>query len=82
MKTMEIEHTSLEICVREAQGEQVLVTRDRRPIALVVSLADLDEEQLQLGASDDFWRLITARRKQRAVTRSELERLADGNSQT
>ncbi len=54
----------------------VLVTRDGRPVAMVVGLAGLDEEQLQLGTSDRFWELITARRKQRAVTRAELEQMS------
>ena len=50
MKTLGIEQASLEACVREAQGERVLVTRDGRPVAIVVGLAGLDEEQLQFGA--------------------------------
>jgi len=41
-----------------------------------VGLAELDEEQLQLVASDRFWQLITARRKQPTVNRAELERMA------
>jgi hypothetical protein len=49
---------------------------------MVVGLAGLDEDQLQLAASDKFWHLITLRRKERTVTRAELERLpglaADG----
>ena len=76
MKTLGMEQATLDVCVREAQGDRVLVTRDGRPVAMVVGLADLDEDQLQLGASDKFWKLITARRKQPTVTRVELERLA------
>ena len=76
MKTLGMEQTTLDVCVRESQGDRVLVTRDGRPVAMVVGLADLDEDQLQLGASDKFWKLITARRKQPTVTRVELERLA------
>ena len=76
MKTLGMEQATLDVCVREAQGDRVLVTRDGRPVAMVVGLADLDEDQLQLGASDKFWKLITARRKQPTVTRAELERLA------
>lgn len=81
MKTLGIEQASLEACVREAQGERVLVTRDGRPVAIVVGLAGLDEDQLQLGASDEFWQLIAARRKQRTVSRAELERLV-GDDET
>ena len=54
----------------------MLVTRGGRPVAMVVGLAGLDEDQLQLGASDKFWQLITARRKQPTVRRAEVERMA------
>jgi hypothetical protein len=33
----------------------------------------LDLEQLELGQSDEFWSLIRARRKQRTISREELE---------
>ena len=78
MKTLGIEQATLDGCVRESQGERVLVTRDGRPVAMVVGLAGLDEDQLQLGASDKFWQLITTRRKQPTVSRAELERMAAG----
>ena len=76
MKTLGIDEITLDACVREAQGDRVLVTRDGRPVAMMVGLAGLDEDQLALGVSDKFWQLITARRKQRTVTRAELEGLA------
>lgn len=79
MKMLGIEQASLEVCVREAQDDRVLVTRDGRPIAIVVGLSGLDEEQLQLGTSDEFWRMLLARRKQRTMTRSELEHAAGEN---
>ena len=82
MKTLEMEQATLDVCVREAQGDRVLVTRDGRPVAMVVGLAGLDDDQLQLGASDKFWQLITARRKQRTVTRAELEQMAAGGDPT
>lgn len=82
MKTLGIEQATLDACVRESQGEQVLVTRDGRPVAIVVGVADLDEEQLQLSACDKFWQLITTRRKQPTVSRAELERMAAGRDAT
>jgi len=48
----------------------------------VVGLAGLDEDQLQLGASDKFWQLLTARRKQPTLTRAELERRASAGEET
>jgi len=40
---------------------------------VVVGLAGLDDEQIAIGMSEDFWRLITARRQEPSITRSELE---------
>ncbi|MCY2995016.1 MAG: hypothetical protein NTY19_45210 [Planctomycetota bacterium] len=76
MKTLGMEQATLDLCVRESQGERVLLTRGGHPVALVVGLENLDQEQLELGTSDTFWQLIAVRRKQRTVTRAELERLA------
>ncbi len=38
MKTFGIEQATLDICIREAQSDRVLVTRDGRPVAMVVGL--------------------------------------------
>src|SRR6266487_658957 len=59
MKTIGLEQTTLQACVEDAQNEQVIVTRDGRPVALVVGLANLDDEQLELGKSDKFWALVS-----------------------
>ncbi len=40
--------------------------------ALQEALA-MDAEQLELGSSDKFWRLITARRKEKTISRAALE---------
>ena len=80
MKTLGIEQATLDSCVREAQGDRVLLTRDGRPVAVVVGLAGLDDEQVAIGMSEDFWRLITARRQEPSITRSEVEhRLSEGD---
>ena len=39
-----------------------------------IGIAVMDEEQLQLSTSDQFWRLISERRKQPTISRAELER--------
>jgi antitoxin (DNA-binding transcriptional repressor) of toxin-antitoxin stability system len=74
VKTLGIEQATLDSCVREAQGDRVLLTRDGRPVALVVGLADCDEEQIRLGLDGEFWKLIATRRQQAGITRAELER--------
>ena len=33
----------------------------------------MDEEQLQLGASDKFWEFMAERRAQKTMSRAELE---------
>ena len=74
MKTVGVENASLDACVREAKGERVVVTRNGVPVALVVGVEGLDEEQVELGCSDEFWRLIVERRRQKTLSRDELER--------
>ena len=73
MKTIGLEHTTLAACVKDARRERVVLTRKGKPVALIVGVEGLDEEQLQLGSSDTFWALIEARRKQQTISRAELE---------
>ena len=73
MRKIDLKHASLERCINEAERERVVVTRNGKPVALVVSVRGMDEEQLQLGSSDKFWRLIAERRVQKTVSRVELE---------
>jgi antitoxin (DNA-binding transcriptional repressor) of toxin-antitoxin stability system len=77
MKMVSLEQTTLDICVNEAQQERLVITRNGKPVALIVGLEGIDEEQLQLGNSDKFWELITQRRQQKTVSRTELEKLID-----
>jgi hypothetical protein len=45
-----------------------------------VSLNGLDEEQIELGLSTEFWNLIESRRQQQTISQQELERrLADSD---
>jgi antitoxin (DNA-binding transcriptional repressor) of toxin-antitoxin stability system len=74
VKTVGMEQTTLDTCVRDAQREQVVVTRDGVPVALVVGIEGLDEEQVNLGSSDAFWTMIAERRRQKTLSRAELER--------
>jgi len=74
MKTVALEKSSLSACVDQAQRDRVVVLRNRKPVALIVGVEGLDREQLELGSSDRFWRLIEQRRKEKTITRAELER--------
>jgi antitoxin (DNA-binding transcriptional repressor) of toxin-antitoxin stability system len=73
MKTVPLEVANLDTCVREAQGERVVLTRGGQPVALIVGIEGLDEEQVALGASDKFWRMIAQRRGQASTDRATLE---------
>lgn len=73
MKTITIEQAKLDTCLKEAQRERLLITRDGKPVALIVGVEGMDEEQLQLGSSDKFWELIAQRRKQKTLSRTQLE---------
>lgn len=37
----------------------------------------MDKEQLQLGSSDKFWKLVEKWRKEKTISRAELERRLD-----
>ncbi len=74
MKTIQIEKATLESCIAEAQQDRVVLTRNGAPVAMIVGVGGLDEEQVQLSGSDTFWELITERRQQKSLSRAEVER--------
>ena len=74
MKTIQIEKATLDTCVAEAQLDRVVITRNGDPVAVIVGVNGLDEEHVQLSGTDTFWELITERRQQKSLSRSELER--------
>ena len=77
MKMVGLEQTTLDTCVNDAQREGVVVTRNGKPIALIVGIEGMDEEQLELGSSDRFWTFIAERRSQKTISRAELEQKID-----
>ncbi len=77
MKVVGLEQASLDTCVNDAQRERVVITRNGKPIALIIGVEGMDREQLELGSSDKFWRLIAERRTQKTLSRSELEQRID-----
>ena len=78
MKVIGIDEANLDECVKDAQKQRVVLTRRGKPVALLVGVAGLDLEQIELGYSDAFWQLIHERRGQKTVNRAELEkRLAE-----
>ena len=73
MKSVDIDQVSLEGCVREAQRDRVIIKRGGKPVALIIGVEGLDEEQLELGSSDQFWTMIGQRRREKTMSRGELE---------
>ena len=78
MKTIDIQDTNLDACVMDAQSTPVVLTRGGNPVAFVVGVQGLDEDQVQLGVSDKFWQLISARRKEKSLDRATLEKRLEG----
>ena len=74
MKTIGLEHATLELCIKDARRERVVLTRKGKPVALMVGVKGMDEEQLQLGSSDKFWTLIEKRRRQKTIGRAQLDK--------
>jgi antitoxin (DNA-binding transcriptional repressor) of toxin-antitoxin stability system len=74
VKVVAIQETNLEECVKDSQREGVVLTQRGKPVAMMVSVAGLDLDQIELGRSDDFWAVIEERRQQKTVSRAELEK--------
>jgi hypothetical protein len=47
-----------------AQRRRVVVTRNGVPFALIVGVANKDDEDLQLEFDPEFWRMIQERRRE------------------
>lgn len=73
MKVINLERATLDGCISASQRERVVLTRQGKPVALIVGVEGMDKEQLELGASDRFWKLIGERRSQRTLSRAQLE---------
>jgi hypothetical protein len=73
MKTVPLEDATLDLVVAESQEDRIILTRGGHPIALVVGVSGLDEEQIRLGSAPEFWKLIEESRGQKTISRAELE---------
>jgi antitoxin (DNA-binding transcriptional repressor) of toxin-antitoxin stability system len=74
MKTVALEKINIGTCIADAQADRIVVTRNGKPVALIVGVEGLDAEQVELGTSSAFWQLIAERRKGKTISRAELER--------
>lgn len=78
MIKIDLKQANLDTCIKNAQRERIILTRNGKPIALIIGVEGMDEEQLQLGSSDKFWRLIAERRRQKTLSRTALEQRISG----
>jgi antitoxin (DNA-binding transcriptional repressor) of toxin-antitoxin stability system len=72
MKQVNLDSTSLQDCVTRAQNELIVLTDQGQPVAMVVGVAGLDDEQIEFGSSAKFWDLIQQRRKAATLSRADL----------
>jgi prevent-host-death family protein len=81
MKEITLEQLSRETSalLDAAQHERLVVTRNGKPLAVVVGIENKDEEDLRLEASPEFWRMIEERRREPTVPWEDVkaELLAD-----
>jgi antitoxin (DNA-binding transcriptional repressor) of toxin-antitoxin stability system len=77
MTTVNIEQATLAGCLEKVQHERVILTRNGKPVALLVNVEGLDAEQIELGSNDKFWRMIAERRTQMTLGREQLEQQLD-----
>jgi antitoxin (DNA-binding transcriptional repressor) of toxin-antitoxin stability system len=75
MKEVTIEQLPHEVgqLFDSAQSERVLVTRNGKPIALVVGVEHKDEEDYRLELSPEFWRMIEERRREPTIPWEDLK---------
>jgi hypothetical protein len=57
----------------EAQRDYIVVTRDGKPFAIVVGVANKDQEDFRLEACPEFWRMIEDRRRSATVRLADVE---------
>ena len=78
MKTISVRDLQKRIrsVMETAQKDQVVITRNGEPIAVVVGVEGADWETVAVETSRSFWKEIAKRRKQKTISLSEIrERL-------
>ncbi|NER23462.1 MAG: type II toxin-antitoxin system prevent-host-death family antitoxin [Symploca sp. SIO1B1] len=75
MKQLTIEELDqqLQDYVRSAQHEQIMITQNGKPIAVLLGLENFDPEQGHLQLSAEFWQMIVDRRQRPTLPLSEVE---------
>lgn len=80
MKTLTLEEfrTHMEDFLDAPASEEVILTRDGRPCALLRPIHHpIDEESEELAKSDEFWEMIHARRQEKGIPWEEAKKQLD-----
>jgi prevent-host-death family protein len=75
MKTVSEDEAKAELIkmLDASQVENVVITRNGRPHAVLVGLADYDAEDLDLVQSHEFWQMIEERRSGSSLSLAEVK---------
>ena len=66
--------SNLDAVLSSSQDERIVISRGGKPCALLVGIEHYDVEDLLRASSDQFWRLIAARRMAgKSVPLAEIE---------
>ena len=74
MKTISVRDLQKRIrsVIETAQNDQVVITRNGQPVAVVFGVEGADWETLAVETSRSFWKEITLRRDQRTISFAEI----------
>jgi prevent-host-death family protein len=78
MKVVALKDADLRQCLSDARREDVVITQRGKPVAMLVGVEGLDLEQIELGRSDKFWKLVRQWRGQKTLSRAELDKRLRG----
>ena len=76
MKTVSVRdlQTRIRSVMETAQLDQVVITRNGKPIAVVVGVEGADWETVAAETSRSFWKEIAERRSQNTISLSEIRK--------
>lgn len=65
---------NLDAVLSSSQDERIVISRRGKPCAVLVGIEDYDSDDLVLASSDQFWRMIRARRASgKSIPLEEIE---------
>ena len=76
MKTIDVRDLpkSAQSALETVQDDQVVITRDGDPIAVVIGVEGVDWETVTVETSRSFWKEITKRRSQQTISLAEIRK--------